>query len=164
MHGIVGNEIAAINPTIAGAVLQGDAPLPAHRMGDGARIRHQIDQTRALHRHRAVAGQPMTPVLIGPAQRLADQQAPLARAVDEQIARHIAPIGQPQHRDIAGQPIAANLDDRPFCAFDTPRLGMGAQKGGIEPASKWKAWGMVGTVWAVIGAPSCIRPPARRCC
>ena len=81
------HEFAAVDVAVAGAVLQRDAPLPARLVRGGAGQRHQRAVRFARHRNRAVARQPVAPVLVAGLQRFLDQQADHAGAVDEQVGR-----------------------------------------------------------------------------
>ena len=51
----------------------------------------------AGHGHRAIAGQPVGPVVVAGLQRLLDQQAAESRAIDEQVAGD-ARAGLQRHR------------------------------------------------------------------
>ena len=69
--------------SIADAMLQGNAPLPACRSRRGARVGQEIAGALAGHCNRAIAGQPVRPVFIAGVERFFDQQAPEAGAIDE---------------------------------------------------------------------------------
>ncbi len=87
---VVGQCVARIDNAVAGAVLERDAPLPAGRVRGGAGIGGEVFRARARHRECAVAGQPVRPVLVADAERVGDQQAAKAGAIDEQVARDAA--------------------------------------------------------------------------
>ena len=53
-----------------------------------------------MHRNRAVARQPVRPVLITNAKRAIDQQGTEPCAVDKQVTRNLAPIFQEETADI----------------------------------------------------------------
>ena len=78
---------------VAVAVLQGNLPLPSRRMGGCAGIGQWTAAifTQAWQRYRTVAGQIIGPIVITCFQRLFDQQASEARAINKQIAlQHVA--------------------------------------------------------------------------
>jgi hypothetical protein len=83
---------AAEHVAVADPVLQRDPPLPAGvargRAGVGRDRRIRVG---AGHRDRAVAGQPVAPVLVTGPERLLDQQTAETRTVDEQLALDPAP-------------------------------------------------------------------------
>ena len=83
---LVGEIAAAVHHAVADAVLQGNAPLPAGLVRDRARIGNRRAHGLGLQRHRAVAEQMVRPVFIAHVQRVADEQAAKARAIDEQVA------------------------------------------------------------------------------
>ena len=68
-------------------MLQRDLPLPARLVGDRAGVRRDVVQRKVgLQRQRAVVAQPLAPVLVPGLERLFDQQAAKAGAVDEEVA------------------------------------------------------------------------------
>src|SRR5690349_12714035 len=77
--------LAAEHQPIADAMLQRNAPPPARIVGDGSREwRSRADEFR-LHGRRAIARQPLRPVVVARLQSLLDEQTPEARAVDEEV-------------------------------------------------------------------------------
>src|SRR5258706_15888485 len=79
------HELARIDMTVAGAVLQRYTPLPPRAVGGRSRDRQQDLIRFARHRDGPVAGEPVAPVLITSVERLFDQQPPSPRTVDEQV-------------------------------------------------------------------------------
>src|SRR3546814_8861031 len=71
---------------VARPVLERDTPLPAGLVRDRLRIGPRRTGILARHRDRAVAGQPVRPVLEARFERLLDQQRAKARAVDKGFA------------------------------------------------------------------------------
>ena len=122
------NVAAAIDVAVAGAVLQRDAPLPARRARRRARVRRRAAR-RVSHgtAMRAVARQPVRPVLVAGLQRLLDQQAAKAGAIDEQVA--VDPLRRlrapPRRR--SRRPARSDVDDLAFDALHAARLGVAAQ-------------------------------------
>ena len=88
MRLVIGHIFAAIDMTIAVAMLQGDLPLPARFMRRGAGVGQGAAAIFADtgQRHRPVAGQIIGPVFISGFQCLFDQQPAKTGAVDKQIA------------------------------------------------------------------------------
>ena len=85
---VLAHELAREHVAVADPVLQRDAPLPARGARRGARVRREHGaRGGAGHRHRAVARQPVRPVLEAALERALDQQRAKTRAVDEQPAR-----------------------------------------------------------------------------
>src|SRR3546814_15303693 len=78
-------EFAAKDVAVAGAVLERDAPMPAAALRDRLRIGARRAGIFARHRDRAIAGEPVRPVLESGFERLLDQQAAKARAVAEEL-------------------------------------------------------------------------------
>ena len=114
-------------------MLERDAPLPARaargRAGEGIGLAGE----RAGHRDRAVAGQPVLPVLVAGAERLLDQQPAKARAVDEQVARRS--VGRPSSVTASTWPSSArrcDTDDLALDARDAARFGIAAQVARVE--------------------------------
>ena len=83
---VVADEVAAVDVAVAHAVLQRNAPLPAGLARRGARVRRERPDVLAGHGHGAIAGQPVRPFVVAGLERLLDEQAAKARAVDEQVA------------------------------------------------------------------------------
>ncbi len=129
---LVAHEAAAIDVSVAGAVLERDAPLPAGGLGGRHRVRREPARARAGHRERAVALQQVAPVLVAGMQRTFDEQAAKARAVDEQVAIDAAAIGQLQRGDEAvGRP-QLDVDHGAFEALRAELQRVVAQVGGIQ--------------------------------
>src|SRR3546814_5915974 len=114
------------------AVLERDAPLPARRAPRRSRIGMKVRLARRRHRRRAVARQPVRPVLDPHPQRLRHQQPAKARAIDEQVAGDARPRRQLYRGDVAGRAILLDLDDPPFDALDPARFGPLPQVSGIK--------------------------------
>jgi hypothetical protein len=87
----------------------------------------------AGHRHRAVAGQPVRPVVIARLERPFDQQAAKARAIDEQLRFDPAPVDERDRFDKAGLAMQRHVGDPAFHPRDARRFGPLAQERGIEP-------------------------------
>ena len=123
---VVALEIAREDEAVAFAAAQRDAPLPAgSARGDGGaagRLAHPL----ALHRKGAVAQQPVRPVAIGRAQRLADQQAAKARAIDEQVARYALAAVERHRFDETGLAVERHIGDARIDARHPRTLGIGA--------------------------------------
>src|SRR6185436_12636097 len=83
---VVREIFAAIDEAVADAVLERDPPLPAGIVRDRAGVGDRRADRSGLHGEAGVGGQPVAPVLIAGLQRLLDQEAAKAGAVDEQIA------------------------------------------------------------------------------
>src|SRR5262249_38058048 len=83
---VIADVSAAIDHPVAHAMLQRDTPLPARIARDGACVRNRFADGCRLRRDSAVTVEPVRPVLVSDMQRLADEQAAEARAVDEQVA------------------------------------------------------------------------------
>ena len=130
---VVGHVTAVVHQSAANAVLHRDVPAPARFMGDGARVRHRrrVDRT-GLHRNRAVAGQPVVPVLIAGFQRLLDQQAAEAGAIDEQVTFDHLAIVQHQRLDVATVGILAHFLDHALDPVDPVTLEFLAQEIDVE--------------------------------
>jgi hypothetical protein len=121
---------------VAGAVLQRDAPLPSRWPGHRLCVGPDRLGRRARDRERGVAREPLGPVDIWHAERIAEQQAPKACAVDEQRAGNAALAIERQGADVPAFGIPFDGLDP---AFDPPHpalLGVLAQqwreRGGIE--------------------------------
>ena len=67
-----------------------------------------------------MARQPVRPVLVASMERLFDQQAPKAGAIDEQFARHFAAILQPEGLGMTIEPFSRLATIRPSMRT-TPR-------------------------------------------
>ena len=78
-------EIRAEDMTVAGAVLERNTPLPAGRMGGGARIGRDIARLFAGYEGGAVAWQYGAPVVKAALQGLFDQQGGQPRTVDKEV-------------------------------------------------------------------------------
>ena len=125
---------------IAGAVLKGNAPLPAGRVRRRSRIRRELPRGRG-YGPGAVAGQPVCPVPVTRGQRALDQQAAKPRAIDKQIAVNLALARQFHAVHKAAGRILLDLDDFPFDTRDPALLGIVAQERGVQAGVK-----MVGVV------------------
>ncbi len=98
--GLIVDVPAAIDVAVADAVLQGDAPLPARLPRGGQGIGGGGPIALRLHGHGAIAGQPLTPVLVTGPKSLLDQQSAKTAAVDEKVARDRPAVLQPQGFDV----------------------------------------------------------------
>ena len=90
---VIRHIFIAIDMAVAVAVLQRNLPLPSRRMRGRARIGQWTAAifTQAWQCYRTVAGQIIGPIVITRFQRLFDQQAAEARAINKQIAlQHVA--------------------------------------------------------------------------
>lgn len=116
---------------VADAVLQWDAPLPARAVRRGSRQRQQRPHRSARHGHRAVAGQPLAPVVIAGLQRLLDQQAAQARAVEEEVAFDGLAARQ-LHSSDATVLALAHFDDLALHALHAALLRVAAQIARVE--------------------------------
>ena len=125
---LVGQVAAAVDQPVAHAVLQRNAPLPAGLVRDGPRVGHRLAHRSGLHRHGAVAVQPVRPVLVGHLQRLADQQAAEARAVDEQVALQCGAGIQPDGLDAAALGVGLHADDPALDALHAEALAEAPQE------------------------------------
>lgn len=118
--------------TVAGAMLQRDAPLPTggagHRLGVGA----QFGTRFARHRERGVAGKEAAPVDERHAERVPEQQAAETRAVDEERAGNLAVAVEPERADIAGFAVTLDLFDQPLDPTYAAFLGIIAQHRGEQ--------------------------------
>ncbi len=108
-----------------------DAPLPTRLASGRPRQGDERLDPRARHRHRAVARQPVRPVLVSGLQRLLDQQAAEAGAVDEEIRFDPAVAFERDRRDVAAV-AHFDIDDLPLGALDAVLLGEGAQISRVE--------------------------------
>src|SRR5688572_29866801 len=108
---------AAVHDAVADAVLQWNAPLPSCLARDRPSVRPGFADGFGLQRDGAVVVQPMRPVFVANVQRLSDQQAAEARAVDEQVAFDVRARIQPHRGDGAGRRIGLDLDDLPLDAL-----------------------------------------------
>src|SRR6185437_3294688 len=91
---LVRHVCAAIDMSVADAMLQRDAPLPAGRAGTRHRVWRWIRRTLAGNRHRAVAWQPLRPVLVTDPERLCDEQAPESGGIDEKVPVDPPAVGE----------------------------------------------------------------------
>src|SRR3954471_18019469 len=114
-----------IDVAIAGAVLERDSPLPAGGAGAGTGVGREAAAGRARDGHRAVAGQPVRPVLEARAERLLDEKSAKPRAVEEQLAGEALAALQPDARDPL-RPLL-DVDHLSFEAPHSARLGVTAQ-------------------------------------
>src|SRR3954452_13924277 len=100
---------------VAHPVLERDPPLPAARMRGRARERIEPFAMAARRGDRAVARQPVSPVLVTGLERLLDEQAAESRAVDEQLALDDLSV---RHLDRFDVPILTVLPDVGDLALD----------------------------------------------
>ena len=129
---VLRHEGAGVDMAVAGAVLQRDPPLPACTVRCRPRHRQQRSDRFTRHRDRAIAGQPVLPVLVAAVQRLLDQQPAYARAVDEEVARHA--LAAFHHHGVDRTVVLSlqHLDDLAFGADDAALLGIAAQKARVQ--------------------------------
>ena len=133
MRRIVAHIGAGIDQPIAHTVLQRDAPLPARRARGRLRKRPELRPMFARHRHRAVAGQPMAPVIIGRAQDAFDQHGAKARTIDEQIGRQRLAGLQDDRVNMVTLTLACGIRHLTLDPAHAIALGRTAQKSSIEP-------------------------------
>src|SRR5882672_9040261 len=112
-------------------MLQRNAPLPPGLARGRTRIRRGRGDPLAGHRERAVAGQPVAPVLVTRVQRLLDEQPAKTRAVDEQVAGDFAAIGELHGIDEAVFTVLLHVYDLAFDTLDAIRFAEAAQEGGV---------------------------------
>src|SRR5215218_3387363 len=129
---VVRNMVAAIDIAVAGAVLKPDPPLPAGVPGGAAGIRRQRLDPGAGNGERSVAGEVAGPVLVAAAERLLDQKAAEAAAIDEQIPFDALAILHHQRLDEAGLAVDRDRADLPFGAADVVGFGDPAQEARVE--------------------------------
>src|SRR3546814_9780896 len=86
---------------VARPVLERDAPLPAAPVRERLRIGPGRADSLARHRDRAIAGEPVRPVLEAGFQRTFDQQRAEARAINEKLALYRRAIFQHDRLDMA---------------------------------------------------------------
>src|SRR5690606_24527933 len=120
---VIADEMAAIDIAISHAVLQGNAPLPARFAGGCARVGCERPEVLRGYADRTIARQPARPFVIARLERLLDEQATKAGAVDEEVAfdRRAA-----LHRERLDPPVLtalANADDLALDALDAAPLG-----------------------------------------
>ncbi len=114
--------LAAENEAIADTVLQRDAPLPAGLPRNRPRVRNRIFNRLRLDGDRAVAGQPVRVIVVPRLQRLLDQQATKARAIDEEVAFYTLARIHLQRRDVSALGILLDFVDLAFLADHTVLL------------------------------------------
>ena len=131
--GIVGEIAAAIDIAVADAVLERNAPLPPRLARDRPRVGERRADVGAGHRNRAVAGQPVRPVVIARCERALDQEAAKAGAVEEQVACDPLARGENQSGDVAGVAVPFDAIDLAFGALDPAVDGEAAEVGGVQP-------------------------------
>ena len=129
---VIGEIVAAIDQPVADPVLQRNAPLPAGGVRGGAGVGGELPFRGARHSDRAVAGEPVAPVLERRRQFLPEQQAAKAAAIDDEIARDPAPVLQRNRSDVAAFAIALDRGDLAFDPRRAARFGQAAQVGGVE--------------------------------
>ena len=128
--------MAGVDEAVADAMLQRDLPAPTGFVRDRARVRYRGARRFNRHGYRAVAGQPVGPVLVAGLQGLLDQQAAEARAVDEQVAFDELAVFQ-HSGDEACFGILPDVTDLPLDALEAVALGEVAQEARVQPASSW---------------------------
>src|SRR3954466_14787995 len=96
-------------------MLERDSPLPTRLARRGSSQRVDGSGAGARHGHRAVTRQPMAPVLVSGLQRLLDEEAAEARAVDEEIGLDDLPVLQGYGGNVAAL-MHADVDDFAFGA------------------------------------------------
>ena len=118
---------------VADPVLERDAPAPTRlrrgRTGEG----RAADLRRARRRPGPIAGQPVRPVVIAHAQRLADQQAAQPRTVDEEVAGDDLSIRQRQRSDVSAVVMPFDRRDHTLDPGDARAFGEPAQVARVEP-------------------------------
>ena len=125
---LIGHIAAAIDESVADAMLQWNAPAPACLVRDRAGVGHCRSDRFCLHCYGAVARQPMRPILILGVQRLFDQHTAKAGAVDEEIAFDDLARIEHERLDEAGIAILADVLDLPLDTLRTMALGELAQE------------------------------------
>ena len=123
---------AAKDMTIAGTVLQRNAPLPPRAAGRGTSERVRRSDIGSGHRDSAIDRQPVAPIFVAGFQFLFDQQAAKAGAIDEQVAFDSLPAFEFHRLHIAGFAVPPHAHDPAFLAHGTLTLCQLAQVGGIE--------------------------------
>ena len=132
-RGLLGDVRAAIHQAVADAVLQRNAPLPAGAARHGARVRQDAIGGTGLHRERAIGGQPLAPVFVTGLERLLDEQAAKAGAVDEQIAFDAPAVFHDQRGDVAVPAVLLDAGDLALDALDTLGLVLRTQVARVQP-------------------------------
>src|SRR5690348_1170322 len=112
---------------VAGAVLQRDAPLPSGLPRQRLRVGPECVARFARDRERGIARQPLAPVEIGNAERLAEHQAAKAGAVDEQASGDAPLAAERERGDVAALARALDALNQAFNAADAALLGVAAQ-------------------------------------
>ena len=142
---VLAHEAAAEHVAVADPVLQRDPPLPAGWTCGGARVgRDAVLGVGARHGDRAVARQPVGPVLVSGSQCLLDQQPAEAGAVDKQLAaQHGAILKGDRFNEavFAAQCVVADLA---LDAAHATRLRISTQETGIQPGVEMVGVGDVG--------------------
>ena len=113
-------------------MLQRNAPAPAGLVGNRARVRNCRAHRFGLHGHRAVAGQPLVPVLVAGLEGLLDEQPAKAGAVDEQVTFDGLARIQHQRFDEAALAVLLDLADLALDASHAELLGELAQEFGVH--------------------------------
>src|SRR6476661_2858192 len=117
---------------VAGAVLQRDSPDPAALLRDGARERREVRTALAGHRPRAVARQPVRPVLPRTRERVAEQQRAEAAAVDEEITVYLLSGFERERADVTGLAVQRDVDHLAFDARHPAPDRPTAQEVGVQ--------------------------------
>src|SRR5690606_15712197 len=129
---LLGHVRATEDQTITDAMLQRNAPLPAGRARGRTRVRCDAMRRGSLHRERAVGRQPLAPILVARLERLFDEQAAKARAIDEQIAFDARAVFHDERGHVAGFAVLLDARDLAFDALDALRFILAAQELGIQ--------------------------------
>src|SRR5690349_1343530 len=131
---VIADVARTVDVSVACPVLQGNSPLPAGLMSPGARVRNETFRPAlAGDRERAIARQPVRPVLVAGAQRLFDEQPAETRAIQKEIAGNRGAIFQANRFDEPALAMAIDADDLAFDANDATLLGVTPQESGVEP-------------------------------
>ena len=138
---VIADVPAAVDIAIANAMLQRNAPLPTRCACGGACERRELAGALARHCHGAIARKPVRPVLVAGLQRLLDQQAAKARAVDEEVRLDAPVVIQMQRADETILWAQLHVQHFALDARDTPCLRVPAQVLGVEPRVEVKRIG-----------------------
>ncbi len=144
---------AAIDDAVADAVLQRNAPLPAGIMRHRPGVRHRGADALGLHRDRAIARQPVRPIVIADVQRACS----ISSARKPVQSRNRSPSIRSPHSSTSAamsplSPSSSTSAILPSTRFVPSRLGHLAQELGVERRNR------AGT------HSSCGRPAGARTC
>src|SRR5205085_12185044 len=115
-----------------GAMLRRNSPLPAGRPRHRLRVRAERVTGFARDGERRIAREPLAPVEIRDAERLPEQEAAEAGAVDEERAGDAPLAAQQERLDVAALPVALDVHDQSFDALDAAVLRIFAEQPGDE--------------------------------